>query len=412
MLGLTIGCARCHDHKFDPVPTRDYYRMLCAFQTGERADVPLGGEKSTVGYIFRETTDKPVQGYLFHRADFYDKSEPVTLGFLTALTGSKSAESYLAEAKASGAAKKTTYQRAALARWITDVEHGAGALVARVIVNRVWRHHFGEGLVSTPSDFGTQGEEPSHPELLEWLADDFVRHGWRIKRLHRRIVTSAAYLQDSAPDEAKMKLDPDNRLLSRRRPVRLEAEVLRDSMLAVAGTLNLTPYGPAFKPPIAAEARVARNLKTPYNAEPADSPNIRRRSVYMFHKRVVPYPLLATFDKPDALQSCGRRDNTTVAPQSLAILNDPFVRERAGELAERLTREAGGDDTKFVTRAFLLCFARRPSETELRAATEFLASQRNQRTARDPKKSAAARREALTDFCQALFGLNEFLYVD
>jgi hypothetical protein len=256
-----------------------------------------------------------------------------------------------------------------------------------------------------------QGDKPSHPELLEWLTHDFVSHGWRLKRLHRQIMLSMTYQQDTTFDPAKAKLDPENRLLWHRRPLRLEAEVLRDAMLACAGTLNLQPYGPAFKPPIPDEAMVARNLKTPYHPEPADSPNIRRRSVYMFHKRVVPNPLLATFDRPDATQSCSRRDATTVAPQALVILNDPFVRERATEFAERLSKEAGTDIDRAVRIAFAIALARAPSETERQSCTEFIHSRRAERQKREMNEADAGR-AALADYCQAVFGLNEFLYVD
>ena len=296
-----------------------------------------------------------------------------------------------------------------MAHWITDVDTGAGSLLARVIVNRVWQHHFGEGLVRTPSDFGVQGDRPSHPELLEWLAHDLVAHGWRLKRLHRQIMRSAAYQQASSFNPALAAADPDNRLLGRRRARRLEAEALRDAMLAAAGTLNIEPYGPGFKPPIAEEAMVARNLKSAY--EPTeDSPAVRRRSVYMFHKRVVPYPLLQAFDRPDSLQSCGRRDFTTVAPQALAILNDTFVRARADEFAARLERAAPGDQERQVREAFLIALSRPPNDHELRSATEFVAARRAARAERDPNTPAA--HASLADFCQVMFGLNEFLYVD
>ncbi len=516
MLGLTVGCARCHDHKYDPIPTRDYYRLLAAFQSGDRGDTLLGPREEIARYkaargaweqqvkerqtsladwltaergpldaklrsakidalplspdekallrnppdteagkklmeahraalavsddelrkavseaqrakwdelqgavkatsqaepqspaqawSFHDTTAAAQPAWLLHRGDFADKSEPVSLGFLS-IVAAKPAESYLEEARAERQRDDSTYQRAAVARWIADVEQGAGALLARVIVNRVWQHHFGEGLVRTPSDFGTQGERPTHPELLEWLAHDFVSHGWRLKRLHRQIMRSAAYRRSSQFDAATAKADPDNRLLARRRPQRLEAEALRDALLVAAGTLNLEPYGPAFKPPIAEEAMVARNLKKPYEPSPVEQ--TRRRSVYMFHKRVIPYPLLQAFDRPDALQSCGRRDATIVAPQALAILNDSFVRERAGEFAARVEREAGGDPAAQVRQTFLIALARQPSENELQAAVRFL---RERRSARSVGLSAGA--AALADFCQVVFGLNEFLYVD
>jgi hypothetical protein len=523
MLGLTLACTRCHDHKYDAIPTRDYYRLMAAFHTGKRRNVPLGsraelqkydeaksawdhsvkeaesalqawlgterkpldaklrGEKiaalqasdedkatlrdqpeSAAGkklakkheqalaigkgdlkrlmsdeqrrkwdelaaavnrarqaeppapsqaFAFRDEAAEPKTTWLFHRANYYDKSEPVQLGFVTVLTSAKSPEAYWSEAKSQRDREGSTYQRAALAKWITDVEQGAGALLARVIVNRAWRHHFGEGIVRTPSDFGVQGERPSHPELLEWLTSDFVSNGWRLKRLHRQIVLSGAYQQGSEFSAAAAKIDPDNRLLWHRRPIRLEAEALRDAMLVCAGTLNREQFGPGFKPPIAAEAMVARNLKSPYNAEPADSPNIRRRSVYMFHKRVVPYPLLQAFDRPDALQSCSRRDTTTVAPQALAILKDQFVRDRAVELAGRLGKETSSDPDSSVRSAFAITVARTPSDSELQSSTTFIAARQAQRQQRG-MSAEEAQRAALADFCQTLFGLNEFLYVD
>jgi Protein of unknown function (DUF1553)/Protein of unknown function (DUF1549)/Planctomycete cytochrome C len=525
LLGLTVGCARCHDHKFDPIPTRDYYRLLAALHSGDRAEVPLGtraevaaskrakaewekeraaaegrlqewldGQKKVLGpalrrqkidqlpltdaekallrdkpdsadakalakkyekglaitdadwraamddasrrqwddltgkvaavqkrkpkalpaaLAFRDFGPKPAPSWLFARGDFHDRTTPIELGFLTVLTRGKPAADYWAEGRAGGDRADTTYQRRALAAWTTDPEHGAGPLLARVIVNRVWQHHFGEGLVRTPNDFGTRGERPSHPELLDWLAADLVSHGWKLKRLHRMILLSATYRQHTRFDPAKAKADPDNRLLWRMPPRRLEAEALRDAMLALSGTLNLEMYGPAFKAPITADAMVARNLKTPYPKDVADGPAVHRRSVYMFHKRVIPYPLFQAFDTPDAQQCTGRRNVTTVAPQALALLNDAFVRARAGDFAFRLSREAGDDAAALVDRAYRLVFGRPPAEAERDAGVEFLARQMRDRLGRDPKAAAdEVRWQALTDYCQVLFGLNEFIYVD
>jgi hypothetical protein len=227
------------------------------------------------------------------------------------------------------------------------------------------------------------------------------------------ILLSAAYRQGSSFDRGLAKADPDNRLLGRMRLRRLEAEVLRDTLLAVSGTLNPKMYGPAFKAPIPADAMVARNVKDPYPKDVPDGPAVRRRSVYMFHKRVIPYPLLQAFDAPDAQQCAGRRDVTTVTPQALALLNDPFVHARAGDFANRLLKEAGDDPARCVERAYRLALGRAPAEGEKAAGVEFLARQERDRSARDPKASAAdARRLALTDYCQVLFGLNEFIYVD
>jgi hypothetical protein len=412
MLGLTIGCARCHDHKYDAIPARDYYRMLSALHSGDRQDVKLG-PSNVEALVFRDSGSEPKTTWQFGRGDFYDRKRPVTLGFLEIFTTHRTAEDYWKEARPASGAANTTYQRKAMARWLTDVENGAGAIVARVMVNRVWQHHFGEGLVRTPGDFGVRSEPPSHPALLEWLGSDLVNNGWKLKRVHRQILTSAVYQQAAAYDETKAKIDPDNRLLWRMRPRRVEAEILRDAMLEVSGQLNRQTLGPPFKPPISSEAQVARNLKSPYPADVKDGPDNHRRSIYIFQKRVIPYPLLAAFDRPDSQQSCSRRDATTVAPQALALLNDPFVRARSLDFADRLMRETKDDEANAIRRAFSLALGRAPSDTEQTAATEFLTAQTHSRRQRDGKLSPAdAHRLALADFCQTMFGLNEFIYVD
>jgi hypothetical protein len=300
-----------------------------------------------------------------------------------------------------------------LADWITDVDQGAGALLARVMVNRVWQHHFGDGLTRTVGDFGVRGERPTHPELLEYLAHGFVAGGWRLKPLHRLILTGAAYTQDTAYDADRAAKDPDDRLLWRRRPRRLEAEVLRDAVLTVSGTLNPAPFGPAFKPPIPPEAMLARNTKDPYPKDARDSESTRRRSIYMFHKRVVQHPLMQAFDGPDAAVSCGRRNVTTVAPQALALLNDTFVCARAADLARRLLAEGGAMPDGWVTRGFELAISRAPTDAERAASVQFLDVQLKRRSAREKAPTRdEPRLRALTDFAQVLFSLNEFIYVD
>jgi hypothetical protein len=416
MLGLTLGCARCHNHKYDAISSREYYRLLASLHGGDRQIVklPQSGDEALV---FQDQGSEPRATWLFSRGDFYDRDQPVQLGFLDVLLRGQTTEDYWTAARRNPPREGTTFQRKALAAWVTDVEHGAGALAARVIVNRMWQHHFGEGLVRTVSDFGVRSEEPSHPELLEWLANDFVANGWKLKRLHKMILTSAVYQQGNGhgrqeTDDKPQSVDPNNRLLWHKPPLRLEAEVLRDAMLAAAGTLNLEPYGPAFKPPIPAEAMVARNTKSPYPTDAKDDESTRRRSVYMFHKRVVPYPLLQVFDRPDAQQACGRRDQTTVAPQALSLLNDAFVRARAVEMAARLMGECG-DEASLANRAFELALFRLPTASERSAAIEFVKSQTDRRQARDAAATAAeVRAAAVADFCQALFSTNEFLYID
>lgn len=539
MLGLTLGCARCHDHKYDPVPRRDYYRMLTAFNGGDRAEVPLApldivrrhheseaqwkGEleaatreladwlkamqkpymarvrqtkvdalpiSDSAKALLKEPSDtetarqlakrysreleaadkdfrpflsdreqsewdartaalqalrarrptplpsalafadfgaRPVETFLLARGDFRAKGEPVELGFLTALTRGRTPADYWTAARTDRRRPDSTQQRRALAEWMTDVEHGAGALVARVIVNRVWQHHFGQGLVRTVNDLGARCDPPTHPELLEWLTSQFVRGGWRLKPLHRLIMTSSVYLQTSAtapspngpsdkthaaaplPDAAA--IDPENRLLWHRRPQRMESEILRDSILSVSGELNAQMFGPAFKAPVVAEAIQARNTKDPYPKDLKDTPSTHRRSVYMFHKRVVQQPLMQAFDGPDAQASCGRRENTTVAPQALALMNDGFVRARAKDFARRVESEAGADPQAQVLLAWNLALGRPPSATELESGTAFLNSQVRRRSAREPG-GAGTSQLALADFCQAIFALNEFIYVD
>ena len=449
-LGLTVACARCHNHKYDPIPISDYYRLQAAFNAGDRKEIPLVPRaeaerfreaerqwKERLEAVRKATGDvkaveaqkpaappmalamadfggKPRETWLLDRGDLHLKKEPVELGFLTALTPRKPAAEYWKAARAGGGRTDTTYQRRALADWMTDTRDGAGALLARVIVNRLWQHHFGEGLVRTVNDFGTQGEEPTHPELLEWLASELVRRGISdvdlapLKPIHRLMLTSQAYRRGGFPPTHALrntKADPESKLLWRRRAHRVESEVYRDSMLAVAGTLNPKMYGAAFKPPLPREAIQARNLKSPYPADAKDTPETRRRSVYMFHKRVVQHPLMQVFDGPDAAASCGRRVVTTVAPQALAVLNEPFIRLRAREFAERLRKEAGEAPASQVKRAYLLALGREPSATELQASTAFLEQAAVRRTGRGEK-------DALVDFAQVVFGLNEFMYVD
>jgi hypothetical protein len=445
-LGMTIGCARCHDHKYDPIPTKDYYRVVAAFNSFERAELPLiplaeaeprlkaerewrqkldAAKKAkdeaaakaletarpvpvpTV-YALKDEGPKPRESFLLDRGDFNRKLEPVELGFLTTLTRGKSPADYWTAARRQGTRADTTYQRRALADWIVDTENGPGALLARVAVNRMWQGHFGEGIVRSVNDFGRRAESPTHPELLEWLANELVRGGWKLKPLHRMMVLSAAYRQDNTPNPKAAALDLENRMLWRMAPRRVESEIFRDSMMAVAGSLNTAMYGPSVRVPIPAEAMQARNVKDPYPINLKDTPETRRRTVYVFHKRVVQVPLLQAFDGPDAAASCGERNVTTVAPQALAVLNEPFVRNRAGEFARRLMKQP--DTAGRVKRGYALALGRQPSNKELAASTRFIEVQKADRSARG--KGTDAELLALTDFAHVLFGLNEFMYID
>lgn len=421
MLGLTVACARCHDHKYDAFTAKEYYQLLGVFHSGDRVSAPLPSGKEA--FFFRDFDNQRRPTWLFRRSDFYDREIEVEIGFPAVLSAGADAQSFWQNAqdeyRETGEAK-STLQRRALAEWMTDTRRGGGALLARVIVNRVWHHHFGQGIVPTTGDFGVQGDTPSHPELLEYLTNEFVADGWQLKSLHRKILTSAVWQQastDAAIDPRGLEFDPANRLLSRMKPQRLEAEAIRDAMLAISGTLNLQAGGPGFKPYIAPEANQARNIKGEgYPRDAKDDAANRRRSVYMFHKRLIPYPMFQAFDRPDLMVTCSRRQNTTVAPQAMVILNDGFVRAVARDFAMRLIQSQTDQSIlpesklqRTIELAFEASLARVPTESEIEASVQFIKAQtkaRAERTEQDPIS------EALTDFCQSLFGLNEFIYID
>lgn len=280
----------------------------------------------------------------------------------------------------------TSYRRRAFAEWMTDVDRGAGHLLARVIVNRLWQHHFGRGLVASPSDFGSRGEPPSHPELLEWLAGELIRNNWQLKPIHKLIMTSAVYQQSAAIDSAKSSIDLDNRYCWRRVPRRLEAEIIRDQMLSVSGALDLTMYGPGTL-----------------------DESHRRRSIYFTVKRSKLVPMMLSFDAPDALAGLGRRGTTTVAPQALTIMNNPHVRSWAIEFVRKIAPAEDADIETALRSAYRRALCRAPDQAELQAATQFVNAQTS---AYASAGNAAPRRAALADFCQVLFGLNEFAYVE
>ncbi|MCS7467916.1 PSD1 and planctomycete cytochrome C domain-containing protein [Stieleria sp. ICT_E10.1] len=420
LLGITVACARCHDHKYDAFSAQEYYQLLGVFHSGDRVTKKLPSGKEAL--VFQDFDEKRRTTWLFRRSDFYDREIEVEIGFPRMLSSGAEAADYWRKAREAyseiGEAN-STLQRRALADWMTDTGQGGGGLLARVIVNRVWHHHFGEGLVRTTGDFGVRGDAPSHPQLLEFLANEFVEHGWSLKSLHRAILTSAVWQQAStrdAVDRRGSEIDPDNKLLWRRTPQRLEAEVIRDAMLAVSDTLNLEAGGPGFKPYIAPEANLARNIKGEgYPKDAKDDAATRRRSVYMFHKRLIPYPMFQAFDRPDLMTTCVRRQNTTVAPQAMVILNDRFVRTVARDFADSLVQRTGkpgrpeSELKSFVETAFEISFARLPTNTETATSIQFIEAQTAARTERGEQDP---RFEALTDYCQTLFGLNEFIYVD
>jgi cytochrome c553 len=497
-LGLTVGCARCHDHKYDPIPQRDYYRMQAIFfpfkktertfatpaeqeafkaknkEFDERArpfrrqlaeierpvrekllaekiefHVNLAKRSNGFGTLteaqFREETAQrlrrdiklqpeeieagltpealqahkalqkqideinsqrpkllpsamgvtdeanPKQAHLLKRGDWRNKGEAVFPGLPTVLSDGKDL-----------APKEPRKQ---LAEFIASADN---PLTARVAVNRIWQYHFGKGIVKTPSDFGVTGDRPSHPQLLDWLATEFVKRGWSWKQMHRLILLSNTYRQSSRFDEAAAAKDPENRLLWRFNPRRLEAETLRDSLLAISGKLNKTMYGPGIYPRIDPDIiNTGSRPRWPLNAK--DDEATFRRSVYIFVKRSVLLPLIEVFDCPVTVVSAPVRAVSTVSPQALALMNNQFVLEQAGFIAERMTRETGANLRAQVRHAFQLTLNRPPSVKETQWALDFIKGQTTGYAERKHEKPEAA---ALRDFCHALITLNEFLYLD
>jgi hypothetical protein len=318
-------------------------------------------------------------------------------------------------------ATETTGRRTALADWIAGRDN---PLTARVIVNRLWQGHFGAGIVATPNDFGYSGARPSHPELLDWIDVELIDRGWSLKAIHRLIVTSAAYRQGSGDVEASRRADPENRLIWRQNVRRLDAESLRDAMLAVSGRLRPVGSGPARWPavpeavlegqPAILEVRHgdAGGRLQDWYAEPADATDVR--SLFLVQKRSVPLPLLQPFDLPDMTTSCARRLVTTVAPQALSLLNSDDAIRWSRAFADCVARDAGDDPARQVERGFRLALARPPSGDEAALAVDLLRRHAQRYRGDDPGRpeGPSPDRRALGDLCRALMNLNEFVYID
>jgi hypothetical protein len=519
-LGLTLGCARCHHHKFDPISQQDYYRLQAFFAAVEPVQVDLAttAQRQTharqvqalavrLDPLRRQLAelDRPYQQQLARskiaklepasraalsldparrtaaQQQLAADAEPLIkvswdelLAVMTRAARDKRAalrarihalEAQLpapppqawtiadaaqvppthvlrrGDPKQKGVIVRPAFPRVllsgseeamrwpaaldrrALATWLVRPEH---PLTGRVMVNRIWQHHFGRGIVATPNDLGSRGQAPTHPALLDWLACEFTRHGWSVKHMHRLMVLSSAYRQGSqAPGRRARQLDPENRLMWHIRRRRLEGEALRDSVLAVAGTLSGKAGGPPVRVPL--EPEVYELIFT--EGEPDGlwpvTPDDRehcRRSLYLFLKRNVRLPLLESFDKPDTLTSCPVRAVSTFAPQALIMLNSGFMQEQSRRFAGRLRREYGSNVSRQIEGAYRLALGRPVRSAELALAQRFLAAQeallREQcqavpsgvgltGKARDIDPAAGA----LADFCLAVLNCNEFTYV-
>ena len=528
ILGLTVGCAQCHNHRYDPILQTDYYRMRAIFEPAlntvnwrapqnrlislytdadrakaaeieaEAAKIDAERTKKQTDYInstlekeiaklpedkreacraayqtpadkrtpeqqqlFKDypslnvnpgtlylydnkaaedlkkeseraaevRSKKPVEDFvspltevpgqipetvLFHRGDPDQPKQALPPGELTVLEASLTAP-----IPPKDPSLPTTGRRLAYAKHLVSGKH---PLTARTFVNRMWMHHFGKGIVATAGDFGFLGERPSHPELLDWLADEFMANGWRIKQIHKLMLLSTAYRQASARVATADQIDPDNRLLARMSVRRLEAEAMRDAVLAVNGKLNRAQFG---KPVPVMEDDVGQIVVgiENKNGENRPGPIIPlngeeyRRSLYVQVRRSRPLAVLDTFDLPTLDPNCTARNSSTATPQSLLLMNSDFVLENAKLLAERILKEAGTDEVAQVQRAWQLVFGRAASDAELDGAKRFFAEQRANfdsmaNAEADPKKKPDPAEWSRTTFCQALLSSNEFLYVE
>jgi hypothetical protein len=395
-LALTLKCARCHDHKFDPIPQQDYYALLNCFVPGKPADTENV-------LAFTDQGPEPPTVRLLKSGDPRREEHVVPPAFLSLLP------SVLRTIQPPPPGASTTTYRTQLARWIADPRN---PLTARVIVNRVWQHHFGQAICRTPDNFGVMGSEPTHPELLDWLAADFMEHGWQIKRLHRAILLSRTYSMDSLhPREAELvEHDPENTRLWRMNRRRLEAEAMRDAMLAASGQLSSRLGGPSFYPPLPAEALEGLSRKgAAWGTSPPEEWG--RRSMYIFSQRSLPVPLLTAFDFPDTTQPCCQRNVSLVAQQALALLNNEFVVEQSRLLARRLRAERPVSLPAQIDLAWRLTLSRAPAPEELHAALAHVDAQ-CQRFLQALPPDAPVQELALASLCQVLFNTNEFIFVD
>ncbi len=389
ILGMQLGCAQCHDHKYDPVSQADFYRLRAIFESS----ISLKKNVSVTG--LKERFPYTQTSHVMIRGDYRRPGVEITPDVLRVLESDSLRYAVLPQQNSDG-------RRMALADWLVDPEH---PLTSRVMVNRIWQQHFGKGLSETPSDFGIMGMEPSHPQLLDWLANWFVDHGWSVKQLQRLIVTSATYRQRSRlPDDTPaaevmawtmaLEKDRDLRWVSRFPRQRLQGEVIRDVMLSIAGILNGKTGGPGVRPPLPIEVRNTL-LKDQWNVT-EDTSEHNRRSIYVFARRNLRFPIFDVFDRPAANESCSRRNVSTTAPQALHLLNSELSFRTAELIAIRIRQKAAAVDQQ-ITAAFQHILSRNPTASELADAQHFVAESGN---------------DALTQLCLSFLNCNEFVFVD
>ena len=389
-LALTVKCARCHSHKFDAITQEDYYRMASAFWAGPLLTGKLGGptaEKLGFNNVLGWTDEGPSPKPL-HILKNGERHHPLAEVVPASLSSIPSLERRF-DKPPDGA--KTSHRRLQLARWIADPRN---PLTSRVLVNRLWQHHFGQAIVRTPNNFGFLADPPTHPNLLDWLAAEFQSGGRRIKAMHRLILTSQTWQQSALHPHAEQleKRDSANRLLWRSTRRRIDAETLRDSLLAVSGELDRTVGGAGFKPTISPEALEGLSRKSA--AWQASSPEQqKRRSLYIYLKRGLLPPMMTTFDLCDPTLSCGQRDVTIVPTQALSLLNNRFVHDHSEHLATVISQGASNQKEQ-VRQAWSRVLRRQPSARELEAGLKHLATQT--RTFSEAKNSTPDERTAET----------------
>lgn len=443
-LGLTLGCARCHDHKFDPISQREFYQLFAVMNNVDEVDkaadrklfnkpfLELGTETEKAVFAEWEKEVYDIEAAIRKREDMVTgdgDADPELKALRNKLTEHRKARPNLVrtmvmrdlpEPRASyihlggdfmrkGAPVKPGVvgvlhgldsngrdpNRLDLARWLVDRRN---PLTARVTMNRMWQRYFGKGIVDTESDFGSQGDKPTHPELLDYLATEFMNAGWSQKAMHRLMVTSAAYRQASTMRADAAAVDPENRLLARQNPLRLDAEIIRDASLVASGLLNPAVGGPSVYPPIPAGANNVTQVKREWvTSTGADR---YRRGMYTFFQRSAAHPALLVFDAPDATVTCTRRVRSNTPLQALISMNDEAGIEFAEALAGRTMKEAPADDTRRIRQAWLLTLGREPRADELERMARFVRTRRDSESNEQSVWTAAAR---------VLLNLDEFL---
>lgn len=419
-LGLQIGCAQCHNHKYDPVSQADFYRLRALFQPGiqvkrnKSIDVMVEPNVSAAGYTAERS-------YIMERGEHDQYGAQVEPGFLRII-------GQLANHGIETTPKHTSGRRLALSRWLMDTNN---PLTARVMVNRIWQQHFGRGLVDTPSEFGLLGSAPTHPQLLDWLAAELISNKWDLKAIHRTILTSATYCQASVPENATSNVsatdwenretkDPRNEYLTRFPMQRLSGENLRNAMLAVAGITNNKMGGAGVRPPIQAELKFTL-LKGHWEQSPEKADHYRR-SIYVFARRNFRYPFFATFDRPAANNSCPVRNKSTTPLQALVLLNSHLTLDLSRLMAGDILRNTRSDE-EFIQEAIRRGFGREPDKWLMQQTQSFLEAQRSRlledisvgREYATPIPNPVGMNQVdasvYTDLCMAIFNTLEFMYI-